>query len=86
MNWSSLFINQQRNSNRLHTLFYTAKKVSKSLQVVFSNPSKCRCEECSMEKGTDVWLCNTVKTIDGVQTQIGCHMRYHAERKRNTDR
>ena len=37
-----------------------------------------------MEKGTDIWLCNTVKTIDGMQTQICCHMRYHTEIKRNT--
>jgi hypothetical protein len=37
-----------------------------------------RCEECSIDKGTDVWLCNTVKSINGKQTKVQCHIRYHA--------
>jgi hypothetical protein len=38
-----------------------------------------RCEERSIDKGTDFWLCNTVKNIDNKQKKIECHMRYHAE-------
>jgi hypothetical protein len=38
-----------------------------------------RCEECSIEKGVDVWLCNTVKRgLDGKQKKIQCHIKYHA--------
>jgi hypothetical protein len=40
-----------------------------------------RCEECSIEKGTDVWLCNTVKNIGGKQKKIECHIKYHAEKE-----
>jgi hypothetical protein len=32
-----------------------------------------RCEECSIDKGTNVWLCNTVKNVDGKQKKIECH-------------
>jgi len=44
-------------------------------------PTKYRCEECSVDKGTDVWLCNTVKTIHKKQKKIECHMRYHEEKE-----
>jgi hypothetical protein len=44
-----------------------------------SYQTKYRCEECSVDKGTNVWLCNTVKNIDSKQKKIECHMRYHAE-------
>ena len=45
-------------------------------------PTKYRCEECSIDKGSDdVWLCNTVKTIYGKQTKIECHMKYHSEKE-----
>jgi hypothetical protein len=40
-----------------------------------------RCEECSIKKGTDVWLCNTVKNIDGKKKKIECHIKYHAEKE-----
>jgi hypothetical protein len=40
-----------------------------------------RCEECSIEKGTDVWLCNTVKNVDGKKKKIECHIKYHAEKE-----
>jgi hypothetical protein len=41
-----------------------------------------RCEECSIEKGTDVWLCNTVKRgLDGKQKKIECHIKYYAEKE-----
>jgi hypothetical protein len=40
-----------------------------------------RCEECTQEKGTDFWLCNTVKNINGVETVLDCHAKYHVEEK-----
>jgi hypothetical protein len=40
-----------------------------------------RCEECSVDEGTNVWLCNTVKNVDGKQKKIECHIRYHAEKE-----
>jgi hypothetical protein len=40
-----------------------------------------RCEECTQEKGADFWLCNTVKNIDGVETVLDCHAKYHVEKK-----
>jgi hypothetical protein len=38
-----------------------------------------RCEECSMNRNTDVWLCNTTKKLNGVQTVVSCHLNYHTE-------
>ena len=32
------------------------------------------CEECTIEKGYDMWLCNTVR--DGIAVE--CHIKYHA--------
>jgi hypothetical protein len=40
-----------------------------------------KCEECSVEKGNDVWLCNAVKTINKKKKAIECHVRYHAEKE-----
>jgi hypothetical protein len=39
--------------------------------------TKYRCEECSMENGTDFWLCNTVEKVGGIDTVVSCHLRYH---------
>ena len=38
-----------------------------------------RCEECSMNKNTDVWLCHTTKKLNGQQTIVSCHLKYHTE-------
>jgi hypothetical protein len=38
-----------------------------------------RCEECSMNRNTDVWLCHTTKKIKGKQTVVSCHLKYHTE-------
>ena len=46
-----------------------------------SYPTKYRCEECTQEKGYDFWLCNTIKNIDGVDTVLDCHAKYHVEKK-----
>jgi hypothetical protein len=48
-------------------------------QTVRTYQTKYRREECSIEKGSDFWLCNTVKNIDKQPKKIECHMRYHAE-------
>ena len=44
-------------------------------------PSKYVCEQCSMEKGSDFWLCNSIKTVDGIQTVVNCHAAYHVDMK-----
>jgi hypothetical protein len=38
-----------------------------------------QCEECTIEKGYDFWLCHTTKKINGKQTVVSCHLRYHSE-------
>jgi hypothetical protein len=37
--------------------------------------TRYRCEECSIDKGIEFWLCNTVKA-DKV---VNCHQKYHIE-------
>ena len=39
-----------------------------------------RCEECSMETGKFVWLCNTTKRIDGKMQVVCCHRKYHKDK------
>ena len=40
--------------------------------------TKYRCEECSIVRGEDVWLCNNTKAIGGgIYKQHLCHMKYH---------
>ena len=41
--------------------------------------TRYQCEECSIEKGKSVWLCNTTKNIDGKSKEIRCHVKYHKE-------
>ena len=36
-----------------------------------------KCEECTIEKGNDMWLCNTVKSGKAIE----CHIRYHSEKE-----
>ena len=43
--------------------------------------SKYICEQCTMEKGFDFWLCHTTKVIDGVKIVVDCHLAYHVEKK-----
>jgi hypothetical protein len=38
-----------------------------------------QCEECSMNKNTDVWLCHTTKKLNGKQTVVSCYLKYHTE-------
>jgi hypothetical protein len=37
------------------------------------------CEECTVEKGYDFWLCHTTKKINGKQTVVSSHLKYHTE-------
>lgn len=47
-------------------------------------PTRYRCEQCSVEKGTAVYLCNTSKLDeDGKRTAILCHIKYHTEMNKN---
>jgi hypothetical protein len=41
-----------------------------------------QCEQCTIEKGTPFWLYHTTKKIDGTDTVVSCHLRYHAEREK----
>ena len=34
-----------------------------------------------MEKGSDFWLCNSIKTVDGIKTVVNCHAAYHVDMK-----
>jgi hypothetical protein len=46
-----------------------------------SYAAKYQCEECTQEEGIDIWLCNTTKKVNGVETILDCHAKYHVERK-----
>jgi hypothetical protein len=54
---------------------YNQKQITRAYRTNY------RCEECSIEKGTDVWLCNTVKNVGGKQKKIECDIKYHAEKE-----
>ena len=43
--------------------------------------SKYMCEQCTMEKGFDFWLCHTTKVVDGVKIVVDCHLAYHISKK-----
>jgi hypothetical protein len=39
-----------------------------------------QCEQCTVEKKRPMWLCHTTKKVDGKDTVVSCHLRYHAEK------
>jgi hypothetical protein len=39
--------------------------------------TKYKCEQCSIDKGTDFWLCHTTKKVDGEEIVVNCHTKYH---------
>jgi hypothetical protein len=43
--------------------------------------SKYICEQCTMEKGYDFWLCHTTKVVNGIKIVVDCHTDYHVENK-----
>jgi hypothetical protein len=49
------------------------KKITRPYKTVY------QCEECTVEKGYDFWLCHTTKKINGKQTVVSCHLKYHTE-------
>jgi hypothetical protein len=41
-----------------------------------------KCEQFTMEKGYDFWLCHTTKKVDGLKIVVDCHhTKYHVEKK-----
>ncbi|OEU11919.1 hypothetical protein FRACYDRAFT_245042 [Fragilariopsis cylindrus CCMP1102] len=43
--------------------------------------SKYACEDCSLEKGVDFFLCNSTKSVGGNLVVVDCHTAYHVEKK-----
>ncbi|OEU07038.1 hypothetical protein FRACYDRAFT_252509 [Fragilariopsis cylindrus CCMP1102] len=43
--------------------------------------AKYVCEECTMEKGSNFWLCNSTKEVDGNLVVVDCHTAYHVDKK-----
>ena len=43
--------------------------------------SKYACEDCSLEKGADFFLCNSTKSVGGNLVVVDCHTAYHVEKK-----
>ena len=43
--------------------------------------SKYVCEECSLKKGDNFWLCNSTKDVDGNLVVVDCHTAYHVEKE-----
>jgi hypothetical protein len=39
-----------------------------------------QCEQCTVEKQRPFWLCHTTKRINGKDTVVSCHLKYHAEK------
>ena len=51
------------------------KKTSRPYTTIY------KCEQCTMEKGYDFWLCHTTKKVDGLKIVVDCHTKYHVEKK-----
>ena len=49
-----------------------------------SYPSRYMCEQCTMERGDDFWLCHSVKKVDGIHVAVDCHIAYHVDMKSYT--
>ena len=43
--------------------------------------SKYACEECSLEKGDNFFVCNSTKNVGGNLVVVDCHTAYHVEKK-----
>jgi hypothetical protein len=39
-----------------------------------------QCEECTVEKKRPFWLCHKTKKINGMDTVLSCHLKYHSEK------
>jgi hypothetical protein len=60
--------------NNLYCQYKKCSSLNIQKQTTRTYRTNHRCEECSIDKGTDVWLCNTVKSIKGKQTKVQCHI------------
>jgi hypothetical protein len=38
-------------------------------------------EQCTVEKKRPMWLCHTTKKINGKDTVVSCHLKYHAQKE-----
>jgi hypothetical protein len=38
-----------------------------------------KCEQCTIEKGYNFWLCHTTKKVDGLKIVVDCHTKYHVQ-------
>jgi hypothetical protein len=46
-----------------------------------SYATKYQCEQCTIEKGFDFWLCHTTKKLGEGEIVVDCHKLYHVEKK-----
>jgi hypothetical protein len=46
-----------------------------------SYATKYQCEQCTIEKGYDFWLCHTTKKIGATEIVVDCHKLYQVEKK-----
>jgi hypothetical protein len=53
--------------------FNTSKKRKRPYTTIY------KCEQCSIDRGTDFWLCHTTKKINGEEIVVDCHTKYHVE-------
>jgi hypothetical protein len=51
------------------------KKIKRSYTTTY------QCEQCTNEKGYDVWFCHSTKKVDGIDIVVDCHTKYHVEKK-----
>jgi hypothetical protein len=76
-----LLVKNVKNILRTSKISYNRNPVNKPRKRPRSYPTRYRYKECTQEKVIDCWLCNTVKNVNGVETILDCHAKYHAERK-----
>jgi hypothetical protein len=50
------------------------KKITRAYTTIY------QCEECTVEKKRPIFLCHTTKKINGKDTVVSCHLKYHAEK------
>jgi hypothetical protein len=51
------------------------KKTTRAYRTIY------QCEECTVEKKQPFWLCHTSKKINGKDTVVSCHLKYHAQKE-----
>ena len=51
------------------------KKTRRSYTTIY------QCEQCTVERKRPMWLCHTTKKINGKDTVVSCHLKYHAQKE-----